>query len=186
MPIITIEGPKSNRVETVSYEGCVVATFVTDKRVMSDIYADAYHAVVWDAPSGCWKTIETHTAFECDSRYARIIIDASPELQAQWVAHQVAEQKQRDEARAAYWHRRVLEQAMERHNAAVIGKEMVVAKGRKVTIRTKGIVFWVRNGRVGLRTSDRKVNNNWADVVWVNESNLRNVQPFEPPADLVA
>jgi len=186
MPIIKYEGPESNRVETVSYEGCVVATFTTIERVMSDIYADAYHAVVWDETSGCWKTIETHTNFELDSRRARIVIDASPELQAKYAAHQADERRRRDEAAAEYWRQRALERAKERHNAAVLGKEMVVVKGRKVAHGTKGIVFWVRDGRVGLRTSDRKVNNNWADVVWVNESNLRNVQPFQAPADLAA
>ena len=187
MPIIRVEGPESNRVETVSYEGCVVAKFSTIKRVMSDIWADAFHAVVWDKTTGCWKTINTHTNFELDTRYARIIIDASPELQAKWAAHQAEEQKRRDEAVAEYWRQRAVEHAVERHNAAVLGKEMVVVKGHKVALGTKGIVFWVptfRDGRVGLRTSDRKVGKNWADVVWVAESNLCNVQPFQPPADL--
>jgi hypothetical protein len=65
------------------------------------------------------------------------------------------------------------------HNRPVSGKRMIVFKGRKVPLGTTGLVFWVRDGRVGLRTSDRKDNSGkWADIVWVNESNLKNVEPF--------
>lgn len=58
-----------------------------------------------------------------------------------------------------------------------LGETVYVDDGRKVG--TKGVVFWHRGGRVGIRTSDeRTANGNWKDVVWTYAEYL---VPANPP-----
>lgn len=181
MPIIKFNGP-NDVTGTSTYIGCVVSTRVSIDRVMSDIYADVYHAIVWDEETNSFLDITTHSAFELDSRRARIELDASPELAAKYVAHLKELQQARDSARA-------MQLAVERqkrekleHDRPTLNKEMVVVRGSGPyagLVGARGIVFWVRDGRVGLRTSDRKVGKTWADVVWTLERNVKNVVAYD-------
>lgn len=179
MAIETYNLRDTNRVITKSYEGCVVAKFVQCNRVMSDIYADEYFAIAWNEAKGTWDTIQYSSCFELDPIRGSATVDATPEIMDRYLAKLENEKRLREEADTARREQIRLIQAKIAHNTPTIGKEMVVAKGRKVAKGTKGIVFWVRDGRVGLRTSDRKEGKNWADVVWVTASNLESTTPFE-------
>lgn len=49
----------------------------------------------------------------------------------------------------------------------------VVSEGHRVRVNAtgvEGLVFWKRDGRCGVRTSDTKVNGKYVDVVWVYET----------------
>lgn len=60
-----------------------------------------------------------------------------------------------------------------KRNTPVVGKRMVVTKGRKVKIGTQGVVFWVRDGRVGLDVTGKKnALGHVVDPVWVASQNL--------------
>jgi len=62
-----------------------------------------------------------------------------------------------------------------------VGKTVQVVRGRKIPQGTRGIVFYQKEGRwgtqLGIRTSDRKEGRNWADAVWVAETNCAVVGP---------
>ena len=187
MPITTWKVPHdagyswrpSEEDKTTTYVGCVVATYTDVKRVMSDIYADVYYAIVWDVASNSFKHVEYASAFELQSRQGTAIVDASPTLAAQWTAEKKRVADERELARAAAA-RTALQAHLEKmHNMPTAGKRMVVCRGRKVAIGTSGVVFWLRDGRVGLRTSDRKdARGKWMDIVWVNASNLKAADPL--------
>lgn len=162
------------------YEGLVLETSYKIKRVMSDIYADIYFAVVWNPDTQAPETVETHSAFELDRRRAIVKVDATPEVRAAYKAYREAETK-RFEAQEA---RRALENLVQnefkRHCEPQVGQTVVVTRGRKVKKGTNGVIFWMKNGRAGVRTSDRKdTKGQWADVVWVNVAYLTNMAPFQ-------
>jgi hypothetical protein len=165
--------------KTTTYVGCVVATYTDVKRVMSDIYSDVYYAIVWDEAEATFKHVQYSSAFECDARRGVATVDADAGMLLRHKAKLRAEAKRREDEDLARRQKLANVRREAEHNRPVSGKRMIVFKGRKVPLGTTGLVFWVRDGRIGLRTSDRKDNSGkWADIVWVNESNLKNVEPF--------
>ncbi len=51
----------------------------------------------------------------------------------------------------------------------------VVSEGHRVQVNAtgvEGVVFWKRDGRLGVRTSDVKVNGRFVDTVWVYETEV--------------
>ena len=165
---------------TVTHEGLVLeAGLCQCDRVMSDIYADQWYALVWDPEKGEPRKVLTASSFELSTVSCTAEVDATPEVRAAYegrLARLEAAQKVANEARC----RAAAEQhARELHDAPTDGKRMLVVRSWKAVRRgTEGEVFWVRGNRVGLRTSDRKEDGRWADVVWCQASQLRNAEPF--------
>jgi len=164
------------------YVGAVVAlTADYNVRVMSDIWADEFYAVVWTG-NGTTRVF-THSNFECDTRNTKAEVDATPEVMAAYEAWKAAEA---DRVRKEYevrCERERLEREEKERLEPKMGRRARVVRGRKVPVGTEGVVFWKGTGeygeRLGLATTDRKVNGRYADVVWVASSNVENVESDE-------
>lgn len=145
-----------------SFVGRVIRVFQKDYRAMSDIYTFATFAEVWDDVLEAPKVVLVNSNFELDTNDGRAEVDATPEiLQKVETRKERLRQEQIQAAREAEAKR------------IVVGKRVVVVKGRKVKQGTQGIVFWMRDGRVGLDVSGKKDARGFVvDPVWVTESNL--------------
>ena len=155
--------------------GRVARLWRRDKRVMSDIYADAFLAAIV-ADDGSETVVEYGTNFELDMRNTSAEIDITPELQIKHEAWKAEQKRIRDEAEAARWKaaREAAEEA--ERNRPVRGKRMRVVRGRKVPKGTEGVVFWVRDGRVGLDVTGKKDSTGRVlDPAWVDASYLKAV-----------
>ena len=159
-----------------AHEGCVIKVYNNDYRAMSDVWTYAKFALVWE--NGEAKEILVNANFECDNSCGFAIVDATPEVIAEYQkyvqlrkeAHEIAEEKRRE----------ILEN-LEKEKPA-IGRKVEVVKGRKVKIGTQGVIFWIGNGSVGVATSDRKGNvekngktykNVFLDTFFVPEQNVK-------------
>ena len=168
--------------EWTTHEGLVVSESWTQvERVMSDIYADVSYVNVWNPDTEKVVRVTIGTHFELGFTFGSPTLDASSEILDE-IARQAAEAKRlADEARE----RQRIEDSRKRveakFHAPERGKVMEVVRGRKVPQGTVGTVFWVRDGRVGLATSDAKDERGRnKDVAWVNAEYLRNTDPTGP------
>lgn len=171
--------------QSTTHKGLVLARYVREERVMSDIYANCEYALVWDPETLNTKEIRVRALFELDPRCSRIEIDANMWIHALWQARKardVAQQKLNQ-----YQQRvdQITADQEREFNSPVFGKTMVVTRSWKTVKRgVSGIVFWIRGNRIGLRTSDAKDSKGgWADVLWCQASQLANAQEFEPVLD---
>ena len=179
------EGSSYNRpVEKTwtTHEGLVVgAEFTRCERVMSDVYADVSYCRVWNPTTKTVKTVTLGTHFELCFKYGNAEVDApahilkAVELQeevAQQAAQQVHQERLEREAREAALHDWHIPQR---------GMLMQVVRGCKVKKGTIGRVFWLDDfrspTRVGLATSQVKVNGRYRDVAWVDAAYLQNMKP---------
>jgi hypothetical protein len=163
--------------DSVEHVGLVVAKRFTVERIMSDVYASVYTAIVWNQSESKFESVRY-----ADSEFSGVWdasiceVDAPAELIAQY---EESERQRKEAIEAAIIARRAEEAAqrvMDERRRIVNGKTVKVVKGRKVPVGTTGIVFWTKYDtyglRCGIRTSDEKDNRgNWKDVVWVDAKN---------------
>jgi hypothetical protein len=182
----------------VSFAGRVVKTYVDPSfRIMSDVWADIYMAVVYSPetkgtikyevciqPSDFISICLGNSEFGCDKNAT---VDAPQELMDLYAAHleQVRlEDEQRkakeDQDRREREHKDFLERVQK-------GRVVRVFKGRKVPIGIQGYVFWegvdsYGVSKVGIATTTRKerkpsrngkVFDSYVDVVFVAASNCK-------------
>ncbi len=155
--------------DEVTYQGCVVEEVVREERIMSDVWATCRYAIVWDAEKSKFLTVSLGNSEFSGTWSSNLVkVDATAEVLELWNVHRLAE-SYRD---------RLLESDRRYYNELTVkmtianGKTVRVVRGRKVPQGTEGVVFWMRDGRLGLRTSDRRNDRGqWADVVWVTANN---------------
>lgn len=156
---------RPTRKPRATYDGYVVDRVIEPGvRVMSDVWADLYCALVWTG-SALAKVCYGSSEFGSDA--VAVEVDATPEVLAAVEAYRAkvaAEVAARDEARrraqVEYEARRVKR-----------GRTVEVFKGRKVPVGTVGEVFWIGESRwggyrVGIRDAAGTVH-------WTAESNCR-------------
>jgi len=172
---------KDGDVIKVSHEGLVLKARKCEcVRVMSDIYSDEFYAVVWDSEKGDTVDVHIGSCFELfDGPWGMAVEDATPEVKEAYLGMLIEKQRRRDEQVS-----REAEEARRREwNRPRHGMRMRVVKGRKVPQGTEGIVFWVRDGRVGLALDEsRDAKGRYANVAWVDGSYLENTAPFDAAA----
>lgn len=150
----------------VSHVGQVVKVYSFVDRVMSDVYADAWVAVVIDGEG--YRGIHLGCSEFGMSKVAEV--DATVE--------QVAAYEQFKEVEAADKKAKEHAAYLAREAATVkVGKLVRVARGKKVPVGTAGVAICVKEGQwgmfVGIRTSDEKqANGLWKDVVFTSLSNV--------------
>lgn len=142
---------------------------------MSDIYATEYYAIVWDEKEQAPVDIPFSSSFELVTECGTAEVDADEATLAAYRAWEAA----KAEAREKQGRERLVQRLISKHSSAALGTEVIVLKGRKVPKGTIGTVFWLKNGRAGVRTSDRKdARGRWVDVVWVDADYLGNTEKF--------
>lgn len=150
---------------TVEYEGCVLRTYEHNGYHDSDFYAECVNI-----ENGTIDTIEYDTT-RCGGNGSATV--------------DLTESNYRQYQRKAYMRQIANSLKYNKKSAANvdIGKEVVVVKGRKVPIGTKGIVFWRKEVnydcynrwynatmRIGIKDSN-------GVVYWLNESNVEVIAP---------
>lgn len=160
--------------ETVGYVGAVIRVYGEDYRAMSDVYTWATYAEVI-AEDGRLKRVFVNANFECDKSGNHAEVDVTDG----WMAFHIAVRMQDEEAsrvaRKAEEAKRQLELEEAERCRPVIGKHMVVVRGRKVKPGTHGVVSYIRDERCLLKDPS-----NWRDRnsngVWVPTQYLK---PYE-------
>ena len=150
-----------------TYEGRVLAEKTTySVRVMSDVWADLYHAVIWDDETDAPITVGLgNSEFGCD---VTAEVDADEETLAKYEVWKEAERIRKEaeaEAHRVAEEKRLAEEAEEtaKRNALAVrkGVKVRVVKGRKVAKGTEGVCFWEGHGqygpRIGLKEEDGTV-----------------------------
>jgi|LWDU01.1.fsa_nt_gi uncharacterized protein YfcZ (UPF0381/DUF406 family) len=154
--------------------------------------------VVWDtldSMSGCYAEFETCSECTVDSRLVGVAPDCAgkydrvggttAQVEAaikQWETE--GERQRQDEsalASATAWKEiENLRFAFEQHHSTDNNKEMVVTrKWKHIHKGMRGIVFWKRGNRVGLRLDDERCEKGfYKNTLWCNESQLGNPVPF--------
>ena len=167
---------KDRKVVKVTHEGLVlVASETRCVRVMSDIYSDETYARVWNPEKGEAEWVHINSCFELFAGPRGLaVVDATPETLKAWDDLKAEQKRQRQyEERLVTEHYR--KQAWDSPER---GKQMRVVRGRKIPKGTEGIVFWVREGRVGLALDDqRDLQGHYTNVVWIDGQNLENILP---------
>jgi hypothetical protein len=129
-----------------------------------------------------WRTgkVDAATVDADDTTYPELNHDY-----AEYMAHIANERKRDEERRRAREEAELAERIREEENRPVIGKKMIVARGRKVKVGTVGTVAFVRDGSVLLKPdatyTDRKVGG-----VWVQAHNLELRRPCTAHEDCAA
>lgn len=175
----------NRNVVRVSHEGLVVNDYIVKvERVMSNIYLDETYCTVFNPTTGMDEDVYIGSCFECfQGPYGHAIIDITSENAALRDAAMSARAeilRKEYEARCA---REAEKRRVQEHDAPKIGKRMKVVRGRNVDPGTEGVVFWLKDGRVGLDTTGNKdATGRRTDVAWVDAAHLVNVDPL--PSDL--
>lgn len=181
---VSVEKDETNHV------GRVVKTYYCEERIMSDVWDNVRHAVVYSpetkgqklwayGPVQTGEFIDVHCGPSGDgfSVHYEVSVDAPEGMLAQYEAEVAEEQRKAAE---------LAEQLRAEREARTIriGKRVKVVRGRKVPVGTTGEVFWMGNNgwgeTVGVATSDKKVwrvskagkkYQTWRDVVFVASKN---------------
>jgi hypothetical protein len=176
---------KDRNVVRISHEGLVVRDrYVQVERVMSDIYSDETYSIVFNPTTGEDEKVHIGSCFELfQGPWGHAVEDLSPEnvaLRNAALNARAEQQRKEYEARCA---REAEEARVREHDAPKIGKRMKVVRGRKVAPGTEGVVFWLKDGRVGLDlTGNKDATGRRIDVAWVDAGYLVNVEPLPPKA----
>lgn len=129
-----------------------------------------------------WRTGKVDAAYvdADDATYPEINRDYT-----EYLAHLANERKRDEERQRAREAALQAERTREEEDRPVVGKQMVVARGRKVKVGTVGTVAFVRDGSVLLKPdatwTDRKVGG-----VWVQAHNLKLRRPCTAHEDCAA
>jgi hypothetical protein len=127
-----------------TYEGAVLAVTGRDVRVMSDVWDWVTYARVWDG-----ETVREVPIGYADmgGAFGEATVDATPEvLAAVAAAAEVAAAAAEKAARA-----RTVARMVDEAETVKVGREVTVVKGRKLKVGTAGRVFWLGDGRFGMR-----------------------------------
>lgn len=158
-----------------THEGLVLGTFTQVDRVMSDIYADQYYALVWDPEAGRAKGLLIGSSFECFcGPWGHAEVDATPEARA---THEANLKAKAEAARAVEQARREarekarLEAEARRPDK---GRWVRVVRGRAVPKGLEGRCFWMGATRWGYRVGIQ-VGENEGEVVWTAAGNVEAV-----------
>ena len=147
---------------TVTHEGAVISTGNSIVRIMSDVWATEYHAVVVQG-DGTYAIV--HLGNDEFGTTGSAKVDAPQAVIEKWKAEVKAAQE------------RALAEEIARDRAAraenfcsriEAGRNVVVVRGRKVPVGTKGTVKIVRGGNYGTSALIATV----VKDVWVNIGNL--------------
>lgn len=174
MPIF-LRSSKTNEL-VPHHAGRVIRTYHADYRAMSDVYTLALYADYLTEDLSRTETMMVNACFECDQSGNYAVADLTPENQ---LMLQVVELDRSERTRQTEELRQKLEAAravQRERDRPVRGKRMEVTRGRKVKPGTVGVVFWVRDGRVGLDVTGRRgVKGYVVDPVFVPAEYLRAV-----------
>lgn len=163
------ETTKSYVQSQVLYVGQVIEVYKQDYRAMSDIYTLATYAKVWCKETNCPKEVFVNANFELDMTGNYADADADEETRIRFQIWNI----EREIARDIESEKESLRLAAIEANRPEKGKRMKVVRGRKVKPGTEGVVFWIRDGRVGLDvTGKRDAKGNVVDPVWVTQDYL--------------
>lgn len=147
---------------TVTHEGAVISTGGSIVRIMSDVWATEFHCVVVN-PDGTYATV--YLGNDEFGTTGSATVDAPQAVIEKWKAEVKAAQE------------RALAEEIARDRAAraenfcsriEAGRKVVVVRGRKVPVGTKGTVKIVRGGNYGTSALIATV----VKDVWVNIGNL--------------
>ncbi len=152
-----------------THTGLVVGGPVTRcVRVMSDIWSDEEYAQVWDATAQRVEEVHIGGAFDLNTKWATVVVDAPAHVVTlisarQAEAERKAAEARKDEARKA-------EEAAAKREVLAPRKDRTVqvVGGRKVPKGTKGTVFWTDSPTNFTRVGIKDANNvtHWVDARW--------------------
>ena len=172
MPIF-LRDSKTNEL-VPHHTGRVIRTYHADYHAMSDVYTMALYADYLTDDLARTETMMVNACFECDQSGNYAVADLSPENQ---LMLQVIEFDRAEKARLYEQQQRQRRQAQAEEaerNRPAMGKRMEVTRGRKVKPGTVGVVFWVKDGRVGLDVTGRRDERGYrVDPVFVPAEYLR-------------
>lgn len=137
-------------------------------RVMSDIWSDEQYAQVWDATAQRVEEVHIGGAFDLNTKFATVVVDAPAHVVTLISARQAEAERKAAEARkdAA----RKAEEAAAKREVLAPRKDRTVqvVGGRKVPKGTKGTVFWTdaptNPARLGIK--DANDTTHWVDARW--------------------
>lgn len=178
------ETPGYTFTDTTAWEGRVLCVYTVTERIMSDVWEDVTHAVVY-SPETWGQKMDYCDIQDTDYLDVRVgytgnytqdysaKVDAPADIIKKWKfeKEQAAIRQQHAESeRIAHGIRRKV----------TVGKMVKVTRGRKVKQGTVGYVFWVGDKgygeSAGIAVTQKKVKNgkyeSWADVVFVNTDYL--------------
>lgn len=152
-----------------THAGLVVGGPVTRcVRVMSDIWSDEQYAQVWDTTAQRVEEVHIGGAFDLNTKFATVVVDAPAHVVALISARQAEAERKAAEARK--------DEALKAKEAAAKrevlaprrGRTVQVVGGRKVPKGTKGTVFWTdaptNFTRVGIKDANDATH--WVDARW--------------------
>jgi hypothetical protein len=175
----SLVGPAPHSLDEVLIEtwaGRVCDRSSSVERIMSDVYADCFYAHVLTLGGEIKKIYTGNSEFGG----ATIIVDASPELLAQYQAELARLEAARIAAERAA-HQAALEADRKREAATPRrGKTVKVIRGRKVPVGTVGVVGWYGQTkfgwRVGLDVAGQRL--------WTDAKNVEVVSEASTPTAL--
>lgn len=109
--------------------------------------------------------------------YVRATVDAPAAALAQYAAHKAEVAAREVERHRAEAEARRIEEAKREALTVRVGKNVRVARGRKVPVGIEGYCFWLKETTYGLRAG---VETPDGDVVWVYAKNLDVILPKVP------
>jgi len=135
---------------------------------MSDIYSDENYALVWNPEHTRVDEVHIGGAFELNTRHAKAVVDAPPEVFAFVQRQQVEAALRADEQRKTEAAQVEEARAKREILAPLKGRTVVVVGGRKVKKGTKGTVFWTDSAtnpaRIGMKDANDATH--WVDARW--------------------
>ncbi len=150
-----------------SYVGRVLDVFHKDFAMMSDVWTIATFATVVEL-DGTINDVLVNCNDPLDDLCGRAQVDASPEC----IAIKAEHDRKKEEQRLAHEEQLRLAREEFERNRPVIGKQMRVARGRKVPVGTLGTVAYVHDSGNVLLKDDASWRDRRASGVWVSPKNL--------------
>jgi hypothetical protein len=139
---------------------------------MSDIYSDECYAQVWDSTNSRVEEIHIGGAFDLNTKYATVVVDAPDTVIAVISARQVEAAHMAEEARKQGVRAMEEDNAKREVLAPLKGRMVTVVGGRRVKKGTEGTVFWgdtpVNPVRVGIKDANDMTH--WVDARWCEAS----------------
>lgn len=125
-----------------TYEGAVLGFETKEERIMSDVYAMVRYALVWNG-SKVERVAVSNSEFGASGITATV--DATDEVKAHTFLYLSAIELRKLDNEFESRVNRMVELA----KTPIVGKDVVVVKGRKVAHGTSGRVFWFGNNGFG-------------------------------------
>ncbi len=140
------------RPDGVSHEGCVVTpSWVKCVRVMSDVWENVTYTKVWDPETDEVKTISLYTSNLSSRRGVVSEVDAPAHVLAAYEASEARKARVMEARDEASRKAEADSEARKDLKEVKTGREVVVIKGRKVPVGTRGIVRWLGATEWGYR-----------------------------------